>query len=58
MNATCDSRHSPLLNKQSTHKELANPNTYFNIISSNIRILTRSYHLIIILRGASAIVLT
>ena len=57
LNATCDSQHSPLLNKWRVHKELANPSTYLNITSSNIRILRRSY-LIIILRGAIAIVLT
>ena len=58
MNATCDSQHSPLLNKRSTHKEIANPNIYFNIISSYIRLLTTSYHVIIMLRGAKVTVLT
>ena len=60
LNATCDSRHSTLLNKRSTHKELPNPNIYLHIMSSYIRLLlvTRSYHFIIVLHGAIVIVLT
>ena len=44
-----------LLNKRSAHKKDLLTKTY---ISSYISLLTRSYHFCIILRGASAIVLT